>query len=125
MYKKTTAILLALSLGAALFTGCSSDTSEAASTTASGAADAPAQFTVLCSENYDPAYPLKDTPVFQEFERMANVDITYEEIPGGSSLDTVVQTRLASGVNLPDVMQAGPFPTATPSTLPKKACCWT
>lgn len=98
-----TLVVLVLSL---LVTGCSQPTATPTSSTTPTPAPANKHFTILLSENYDPKYLLGDTPVFKEWERLADVTITYETAPGGDPLNTIIQTRLASGIDLPDIMAA-------------------
>jgi putative aldouronate transport system substrate-binding protein len=90
------------------------------STATAATATAPGTFTILLSENYDPKYLLGDTPVFKEWERLANVRITYQTAPGGDPINTIIQTRLASGIDLPDIMAASVITDSNAINLAKQ-----
>ncbi|MBO9610802.1 MAG: hypothetical protein J7639_32930, partial [Paenibacillaceae bacterium] len=80
----------------------------AASTAPSATAKAPAQLSIgLASDmdynNFAKKSDKTDWPALKELQKRTNVNITWKTYPA-SNVDTLMNTQLASGVDLPDLM---------------------
>lgn len=108
--------LTAIVCGLCLMAGCASgagQTGASATPPASAAASAqatpaPAEqrvtLTIATNENYYAAASFtKDLPVFQKMEDATNVTLKWEVTPG-DQYGTVINTRLAAGTDLPDII---------------------
>ncbi len=68
------------------------------------ATDGSLTISYACGDNrYAPASLAQNLPVWQEIEKITGVKIQWDVVPN-SQYSTSMQTRLASGVNLPDII---------------------
>lgn len=69
------------------------------------------EFTYLGSDSWCPGKSFKDgLPVQEEIERRTGIKIVWDVVGGDiSDRQLVVQTRLAAGVNLPDMVEIPPY----------------
>lgn len=60
---------------------------------------------ILTQDNYDPNNSLaKGSPIWSEVERLANVKVEWELAAPGANHQQLVNTRMAAGVDLPDIV---------------------
>ncbi|NJD03677.1 MAG: extracellular solute-binding protein [Ruminiclostridium sp.] len=125
MSKKVISIfVIVLLVVTMLLSGCAPKAEGDKGTTAAGTTapatekvEAPTEITILTQDTYDPVWPLsRKLPIIEELQKRTNMKFNFQAIPF-AQVSATVQTRLAAGTDLPDLIEITASPEIPPSTV--------
>ncbi|MEG0485291.1 MAG: extracellular solute-binding protein, partial [Oscillospiraceae bacterium] len=123
--RKTLSLVLAAALTLSVFTGCAKSAPSSTPTAPSGSDVKPLKLTMLVPNNQNPYIKFddrEDYPVWQELKKLfeaKGLEIEFEVV-APDQYPTTVQTRIASGNDLPDIINLSSFDDASAMALANK-----